>query len=180
MPDDLRSRVMRLADPSLWRSIPYNLPPVPNAVNVPNSSRQSIDCSLYILACFDQAGIPFSGVRTAEQIRRVCLPVGWPDVKLGDLLFFERTYQTTERATHIGISHGAGSGKMWDAHERSTSSSAVGLTVINPSSYWQDKIFEARRPPQYAADGPTPGPSVRERVLAELDASRARIAEILR
>jgi cell wall-associated NlpC family hydrolase len=173
------ARVMAEAEPSRWASIPYGLPPVPNSIAAPQG-RQSIDCSLYVLAVFAQAGIPFQGVRTAEQIRQaIGTVVAWGDVRPGDLLFFERTYQTHERATHIGISHGAGSAKMFDARERSNSNSAVGLTLIG-TDYWQTRIIEARRPQALVAPPPSPLPSLRDRVLAELDASRARIEAMLR
>jgi cell wall-associated NlpC family hydrolase len=172
------ARVMAEAEPSKWAGIPYGLPPVPNSIAAPQG-RQSIDCSLYVLAVFAQAGIPLQG-RTAEQIRQaISTVVAWGDVRPGDLLFFERTYVTNERATHIGISHGAGSGKMYDARERSNSNSAVGLTLIG-TDYWQSRIIEARRPQALVAPAPAPLPSLRDRVLAELDASRARIEAMLR
>lgn len=133
--------------------IPYQLDPPPNGVT-------GIDCSLYVLAVYNDAGIPFHGVRTAEQIRQVCVPIPWTDVLPGDLLFFENTYDAGAPssdghiASHIGISLGAGTGKMWDAHERENSPDAVGLTTINPSDYWQSHIFEARRAPQLAGEQP--------------------------
>ncbi len=163
MPEDNASRVMALADPGLWRGIPYGLPPVPNVVDVePNSARQSIDCSLYVLAVFDQAGIPITGARTAEQIRRVIPTVvatedgqGWGNVKSGDLLFFEQTYDAGERATHIGISHGSGTHRMFDAN--SSRNPTVGTTNLG-TDYWQTRIFEARRPKSLIGEQPAPGP----------------------
>jgi predicted chitinase len=90
-------------------------------------------------------------VRTAEQIRQACVPIGWPEVRPGDLLFFAGTYNAAgpagpdgRIASHIGISLGAGSGKMWDAH-----GAGVQLTDVR-TDYWQTAMFEARRHPALA------------------------------
>lgn len=162
-----REDILRVA--ALRRGIPYRIDPPPDGVN-------NLDCSLYVLVTFKDAGHPFQGVRTAEQIRQACVPIGWNQVQAGDLLFFEHTYEPSERpgpdghvASHIGISLGAGTKRMWDSH----SPGGVQLTNIN-TDYWQEHLFEPRRAKQLI--GPSPPPSLRDRVLAELDASRARIA----
>src|SRR4051812_38285958 len=88
--------------------IPYRLDPPPDGTT-------TIDCSLYVLRVFREAGYAFSGtgVRTAEQIRAACIPLKWPEVEPGDLLFFEHTYEPNEpagrdghTASHIGVSLG--------------------------------------------------------------------------
>jgi cell wall-associated NlpC family hydrolase len=135
-----REHIIQVA--SMRAGIPYRLDPPPDSVN-------NIDCSLYVLVTLRDAGIPLQGVRTAEQIRQACVPIPWADVRMGDLLFFENTYQVQEPvaadghvASHIGISMGAGTQKMWDAH-----GSGVQFTDIS-GDYWQSVLFEARRVPQ--------------------------------
>src|SRR3954452_651383 len=90
--------------------IPYRLDPLPDGVN-------NLDCSLYVLRVFKEVGLPFPNeIRTAEQTREMCLPISaWSAVQPGDLLFFQRTYDSGEApgddgllATHVGISEGAG------------------------------------------------------------------------
>lgn len=133
-----------LAQAQGYPPLPYRLPP----------GTDETDCSLFVRDIFAAAGAPFpAGVRTAEQERQASVLIGWDDVQPGDLLFFEGTYDAGPPSTdghiasHVGISLGKGSGKMWDAHERTTSTAAAGITIINPSDYWQPKLFEARRPP---------------------------------
>lgn len=128
-----------------WHDIPYALPPDPNG-------RASVDCSLYVLMVFRDAGRPFPGpVRTAENIRQVCTPVGDDDVQPGDLIFFQNTY-SIPGASHVGISLGEGSGRMWDAHQRSTNpGQAVGISELN--DYWQSHWMEVRR---YGLVAPVP------------------------
>ena len=123
------------------QGLPYALPPDP-------MGQGSIDCSLYVKLTYMDAGIAFAGgVRTAEQIRLACNSIEWSAVLPGDLLFFENTYEGADgRATHVGISLGAGTQRMWDAHEPG----GVQLTDIG-TDWWQEKLFEARRAPALAA-----------------------------
>jgi hypothetical protein len=144
--NDLRQRILSLAPKRV--GIPYRLDPPPDGVT-------TLDCSLYVLQTFQDAEIPFSpGVRTAEQIRQDCDPIEWSDVKPGDLVFFEHTYEPSGApgpdgriASHLGISLGAGTGRMWDCRESTSPArpSGPGETDIS-TQYWQDRIFEARRP----------------------------------
>lgn len=145
-------RAQVLASAQARRGLRYALPPDPTGVT-------SIDCSLYVLLTFADVGMGFrAGVRTAEQIRRECRQLayderGWSDVRKGDLLFFEGTYKWPPDgpwtdghvASHIGISLGSGTLRMWDAHDPG----GVQLTTL--SGKWQEWIFEARRPPQLEA-----------------------------
>ena len=156
---DLRARV--LAEAAARQGIPYRSDPPPDGVN-------NLDCSLFVLAAFRGAGIPFpGGVRTAEQIRQACEPVAWDAVQPGDLLFFEHTYEPNEPpgpdghvASHLGISLGAGTRRMWDCHASSGDSGGPGVTQTDVSAdYWQQRLFDARRPRQLpAAGGPPPPP----------------------
>lgn len=174
-----REKILEAAADPKYRNIPYALPPDPRGIT-------SIDCSLFVLKVFEQAGQPFpAGVRTVEQIRQVCDPIDENDALPGDLIFFKNTYPTPG-ASHIGISLGSGSGKMWDAHERSTDpSTAVGISTLG--SYWQQhwmgmgRYDRAVEPP-----GPPPAPgTIRMRVTAwglnvrELPAATSKVLTTL-
>jgi GH25 family lysozyme M1 (1,4-beta-N-acetylmuramidase) len=164
MNDDIGSRILEAA--GTFKGLPYRLDPPPDGIN-------NMDCSLLVLKAFAKAGLPFpSGVRTAEQIRQRCTPIGWSDVKAGDCLFFEHTYEPNERpgpdghvASHIGISYGAGSKKMIDAHGDPWP--GVGITDIS-TSYWQSKIFQAARPNQLQA---TPEEPTTSKTISGIDVS---------
>lgn len=146
-----RDAIMRAADPAKWGGIPYRLPPDPEG-------EDSIDCSLYVLMVYENAGQPFPpGIRTAEQIRRVSVPINDADVLPGDLIFFQNTYPTAG-ASHVGISLGSGSGTMIDAHERSNDPDAVAKTNVR-TQYWLDHWMEARRFDRAVAPVPTPTPT---------------------
>jgi predicted chitinase/murein DD-endopeptidase MepM/ murein hydrolase activator NlpD len=151
---DPRQRLLAAA--AQRRGIPYRLPP--DGVN-------NLDCSLFVLKTFESAGLALPpNVRTAEQIRQVCAPIGdLGMVRPGDLLFFEHTYEPDEAAgpdgrtaSHVGISLGAGSGRMWDCHCSDDSGlPGVGETDIS-TSYWQQHLFEARRPAGFDGTGVEP------------------------
>lgn len=144
MTDDVRRRIIEQA--KARQGIPYRIDPPPDGIN-------NLDCSLFVLQVLDSAGVPLKGVRTAEQIRQATVPVPFDQVAPGDLLFFEHTYDAAgpagpdgKIASHIGISLGAGTRKMWDAND----AKGVGETNIG-TPYWQARIFEARRVPGLAA-----------------------------
>lgn len=146
----LRDNIMAAA--RAYPPLAYGLPPRPGET----------DCSLFVRDVFAAAGVPFpAGIRTAEQEREASVPIGWNEVLPGDLLIFTGTYDAGVRpdgqpnASHIGISLGKGTGKMWDAHERANGGPAAGVTIINPSDYWQPKLAEARRHPVLAGAGIT-------------------------
>lgn len=149
----LRDDIMNAA--RAYAGIPYRLDPPPDGVN-------SIDCSLLVVKAAQDAGIPLpAGVRTAEQIRWASFPIPWDDVRPGDLLFFEGTYDAGPPssdghiASHIGFSLGAGTRRMIDAHDRPGGATAE--TDIG-TPYWQSKLFEARRLPALAVQEPEPAP----------------------
>jgi len=141
-----------IAQATRRRGVPYCMPPDPHG-------DASLDCSLFVVHTLRDAGVPLPpNVRTAEQIRQACVPVDWNDVQVGDLLFFEHTYEPDgppgpdgRIASHVGISLGQGTQRMWDCHDTDEHPGrpGVGETVLN-AVYWQPKLFEARRPPGLA------------------------------
>jgi cell wall-associated NlpC family hydrolase len=161
---DVRARVLAAAYALV--GTPYGLPPGPG----------ELDCALFVLRAFAEAGVPFpAGVRTAEQLRQACEPVtaepDWDNaqVQRGDLLFFERTggENPGERAGHVGFA--LLGGRMLDANgARGT----VGETDLT-GAWWQERLFEARRPPQYAGPAAAGAADPCAALRAELAAERA-------
>jgi hypothetical protein len=145
-----------LAQAHARQGLTYRLDPPPDGIT-------TTDCSLLVRDSVRSAGagnLP----RTAEQQRQACTLIGWDDVKPGDLLFFEHTYDAAgpagpdgKIASHVGFSMGRGTKRMFDAHERDGPD--VGITDIS-TDYWQEHLFEARRIPAAAADDATAPPSM--------------------
>jgi hypothetical protein len=138
------------------QGIRYRMPPDP-------SGTSSLDCSLFIVLTFRDAGVGIpGGARTAEQIRQACRPIDRSEMQAGDLLFFENTYQAAgpagpdgKIATHVGIAVDGTGQQMWDCHasNENTDLPGVGITNITPF-YWSPKLFDVRRAPGVAdSDG---------------------------
>ena len=117
---------------------------------MPPDGVSNLDCSLFILRTFRDAGVPFPpGIRTAEQIRQACTPIADSDVQPGDLLFFQNTYPAGDGvASHCGVSLGSGTGQMWDCHAFPSEAGppGVGLTNVR-TDYWEGHWLDSRRPP---------------------------------
>lgn len=148
-----------LASAATREGMRYGLPPNPEG-NPP-----TIDCSLYVLRTYEDAGYQIPGARTAEQIRQQCDPVALANARPGDLLFFEHTYEPDEApgpdgriASHVGISHGAGTGLMWDAHSADDSGlPGVGITKIY-TPYWQEHMLPTAGRPRVVELDQEPAP----------------------
>ncbi|MBK1787235.1 C40 family peptidase [Prauserella sp. ASG 168] len=112
----------------------------------------SFDCSGLALTSYE--AIPHfpdfpSGVRTAEQIyfwmrdntspsKRYAKPVATSDLKIGDLLFFERTANNGRVATHVAF--WAGDNKLFHAL-----SPQFGIDFGSYSSYFSSRFIGAYR-----------------------------------
>jgi cell wall-associated NlpC family hydrolase/GH25 family lysozyme M1 (1,4-beta-N-acetylmuramidase) len=139
-----------------------------------------VDCSGYTRLVYKDVGLPIpDGIRTAEQQRQYCTPVAWNDVRKGDLIFFEHTYEPDEApgpdgfvASHIGISLGAGTKRMWNAvNDR------VQLTDIS-TDYWQDKLLSAGRHPGIADAPARMPPAHAGAILRGIDVSSHQSADL--
>lgn len=126
----------------------YSMDPLPDGIT-------TTDCSLLVRDSVRDAGAG-SLPRTAEMQRQATVPIGWDDVKPGDLLFFEHTYDAAgpagpdgKIASHVGFSLGKGTQRMLDAHERNGPD--VAETDIS-TDYWQEKLIEARRLPSLVTE----------------------------
>jgi len=110
----------------------------------------TLDCSLFIEVTFRDAGVPFHGsIRTAQQIREACDEIDSSEVQPGDLVFFQNTYNAgAGNASHVGISLGTGTRKMWDCHAFPGDSGPPGVGITDISVWWPDYWLAAGRPRQ--------------------------------
>ena len=103
------------------------------------TSRNGVDCSGLLYACFQDAGV-VNLPRTAENFaRHGKLILAKENLREGDLVFFTKTYNTPRTVTHAGIC--LGNGKFIHA----SSSKGVIISDIYDPYYWGDKyIFGTR------------------------------------
>jgi GH25 family lysozyme M1 (1,4-beta-N-acetylmuramidase) len=125
------------------RGLRYRLDPPPDPQD------GTVDCSLATLLAMEAVGLRPPGVRTAEQIRQVLTPIREDEVKPGDIIFFQDTYDAAgpagpdgRIASHLGVSLGRGTLQMWDANE---TNGGPAITRLGP--WWQERWLEARRVP---------------------------------
>ena len=68
-----------------------------------SSPRTSFDCSGFVSWVLNHCGVGWNvGRKSAEELRGICSYVSPANAKPGDLIFFEKTYDTTG-ASHVGI-----------------------------------------------------------------------------
>ena len=97
-----------------------------------SSPSTSFDCSGFVCWVINNCGNGWSvGRTTANGLRGKCSYVSPGDAKPGDLIFFEKTYNTTG-ASHVGIY--VGNGMMIHCGD------PISYTSIN-STYWQSHFL---------------------------------------
>ena len=100
------------------------------------SSPGGFDCSGFVSYVYNNCGVGWSfGRLSAEGIRQICSYVSPADAKPGDLIFFEKTYNTTG-ASHIGIYVGN--------HTMLHCGDPIQYTSIS-SDYWQSHFLQFGR-----------------------------------
>ena len=101
-----------------------------------SSPATSFDCSGFVSYVYNNCGVGWSfGRLSAEGIRQICSYVSPADAKPGDLIFFEKTYNTTG-ASHIGIYVGN--------HTMLHCGDPIQYTSIS-SDYWQSHFLQFGR-----------------------------------
>jgi hypothetical protein len=128
VPSDLAARALTLA--LAQRGKPY----VFGA-----AGPDAFDCSGLVQWAFRQLGV--AAPRTAQAQHAWTRPVDVAELRPGDLVFFERTYSSPDRVTHVGIY--AGGGQMVNAP---AVSAAVRLEPLD-TPYWRAHFAGAGRPP---------------------------------
>lgn len=100
------------------------------------SPSTSFDCSGFVSWVVNHTGWNF-GRLTADGLLGVCTPVSSADARLGDLIFFQGTYNTSG-ASHVGIY--VGNGMMIHCGD------PISYANIN-TSYWQSHFYTFGRLP---------------------------------
>lgn len=101
-----------------------------------SSPATSFDCSGFVSYVYNNCGVGWSfGRLSAEGIRQICSYVSPADAKPGDLIFFEKTYNTAG-ASHIGIY--VGNNTMLHCGD------PIQYTSIS-SNYWQSHFLQFGR-----------------------------------
>jgi cell wall-associated NlpC family hydrolase len=101
----------------------------------------SFDCSGLVLWVYAQLGVRVP--RTAQQQYDWAMPIEVSQLQPGDLVFYENTYPSAERITHVGIYEGGNTVVM--ATQAGDFVKRVELT----DSYWRAHFVGAGRPPYW-------------------------------
>jgi cell wall-associated NlpC family hydrolase len=101
-----------------------------------SSPKTSFDCSGYVSWVINHSGWNV-GRLGAQGLCDICTPVSPADVRPGDLVFFEHTYDT-DGVSHVGIY--VGNGMMLAAGD------PIGYSNLN-TSYWQSHFYMFGRLP---------------------------------
>jgi cell wall-associated NlpC family hydrolase len=99
----------------------------------------AFDCSGLVQWAFRQLGV--TAPRTAQAQYAWARPVSVAELAPGDLVFYERTYPSPDRITHVGIYAGSGEVVMATAI-----GGAVRLERLD-TPYWRAHFVAAGRPP---------------------------------
>nr|AQQ74581.1 hypothetical protein [uncultured bacterium] len=105
------------------------------------SGPDAFDCSGLVVWTYSQLGV--SVPRTAQQQYEWAAPIEVSQLQLGDLVFYENTYPSSERITHVGIYAGGGSVVM------ATNSGDFVREVALNDPYWKEHLAGAGRPPYW-------------------------------
>jgi murein DD-endopeptidase MepM/ murein hydrolase activator NlpD len=100
--------------------------------NGPNA----FDCSSFVAWTFRESGIYPLQRTTAQGIFNQSIPIPPSAIRPGDIIFFTRTYSTTDTVTHLGIY--VGNGQMIHA------GSPVNITSIH-TPFWQTHFYSVGR-----------------------------------
>jgi hypothetical protein len=98
----------------------------------------SFDCSGLVVWTYSELGLSIP--RTAQQQYEWATPIEMSQLQLGDLVFYENTYPSSDRITHVGIYAGGGSVVM------ATNSGDFVREVSLNDRYWKEHFVGAGRP----------------------------------
>jgi cell wall-associated NlpC family hydrolase len=101
-----------------------------------SNPQTSFDCSGFICWSYTQSGVRNLPRTTAQGIFNQCAPVAKNELKPGDLVFFQGTYNCPDVVTHIGIY--VGENKMLHC------GNPIGYASLD-SAYWTAKWYSGGR-----------------------------------
>jgi cell wall-associated NlpC family hydrolase len=107
------------------------------------SGPDSFDCSGLVVWVYSQLGLAVP--RTAQQQFEWAASIEVSQLQPGDLVFYEFTYPSLDRITHVGIYEGGSSVVM--ATQAGDFVKVVSLT----DAYWSAHFVGAGRPPYWEA-----------------------------
>jgi cell wall-associated NlpC family hydrolase len=108
------------------------------------SGPDSFDCSGLVVWVYSQLGI--SVPRTAQQQSEWAAPIEASQLQPGDLVFYENTYASPDRITHVGIFQGGSSVVM------ATNAGDFVREVSLSDPYWREHFASAGRPPYWEVE----------------------------
>lgn len=132
-----------------------------------------LDCSGFVVKVFADIGIDLGppDFTSAQRIYDNAIDTG-DDVRVGDLIFFTRTYAPADPVTHLGIIRVPQPvGQMWDTHVPP----GVGLTDYT-SDYWQAHYYGHRRIPGLEVPSVTGSPWSVEEIAAAASSPLENVA----
>lgn len=103
-----------------------------------SSPATSFDCSGFVCWAYTHSGVYNLPRTTAQGIYNQCAPISRSEAKPGDLVFFTRTYVSSEPVTHIGIY--VGDGQMLHCGD------PIKYASID-TDYWTSKFYSFGRLP---------------------------------
>lgn len=98
----------------------------------------SFDCSGYICWVYTQSGVYDLPRTTAQGIYNQCVPVSLSEAEASDLVFFTKTYKTSDPVTHVGII--IGDGRFLHCGD------PIGYAELS-NSYWSSHFYGIGRLP---------------------------------
>jgi cell wall-associated NlpC family hydrolase len=101
----------------------------------------AFDCSGLVVWTYSQLGV--SVPRTAQQQYEWAKPIEVSQLQVGDLVFYENTYPSSDRITHVGIYAGGGTVVM------ATNSGDFVREVVLNDPYWKVHFVGVGRPPYW-------------------------------
>jgi len=103
----------------------------------------AFDCSGLMLWVYSQLGLDIP--RTAQQQFEWAVPIDPSQLQPGDFLFYEGTYATSDRITHVGMYVGGGMVVM------ATGNGGFVKEVAISDPYWTAHFASTGRPPYWEA-----------------------------
>ncbi len=101
-----------------------------------STPKTSFDCSGFVCWVFTHSGVRNTPRTSAQGLYDECAPMAQAEAQPGDLIFFTKTYPTSNTVTHVGIY--AGNNKMLHCGD------PIQYTTLN-KTYWKEHFYSFGR-----------------------------------